>query len=217
MAEDPTTWSGLKTSVRSWMAEISTDSISEERLEECIAFAERHFQRSIFTPDRESALSITADAQVEALPSDFWGFKSPPYLDSSPDVILQKLTPDDLRATYPTTATGTPSHYAIEGENILFGPTPSSSQTIKGTYYATITPLNSTDTTNWLLTDHPDLYLAGAMYYAHLFLMDEQRALLFKSKMELFIDEINKSGRRRSNSGPLTANHSVLHVRHIRA
>lgn len=217
MAEDPTTWSGLKTSARSWMAEISTDSLSEDRLEECIAFAERHFNRRIFVPDRETALSITADAQVEALPTDFWGFKSPPYIDASPDVILQKLTPDDLRATYPTTATGTPSHYAIEGENILFGPTPSSAQTVKGTYYSTISALNSGTATNWLLTDHPDIYLAGTMYYCHLFLLDEKRALLFKTKMELLIDELNRSGARRTNSGPLTMSHSVQHIPNIRA
>lgn len=217
MAEDPTTWSGLKTSVRSWMAGISTDSLSDDRLEECIAFAERHFNRAVFVPDRETALSITADAQSETLPTDFWGFKSPPYIDGATDVVLRKLTPDDLRATYPTSATGTPSHYAIEGENILFGPTPSSAQTIKGTYYSTISPLNSGTATNWLLTDHPDLYWAGTMYFCHLFLMDEKRALLFKTQMEHYIDALNRSGGRRSNSGPLTASHSVQHIRHIGA
>jgi hypothetical protein len=217
MAEDPTTWSELKTSARSWMAEISTDSLSENRLEECIAFAERHFNRSVFVPDRESALTITADAQVEALPSDFWGFKSPPYIDGSPDVVLQKLTPADLRATYPDATTGTPAHYAIEGENILFGPTPSSAQTIKGTYYSVISPLNSGTSTNWLLTDHPDLYLVGTLYFCHLFLMDEKRALLFKTQLDQYVADINKSGSRRSNSGPLTSTHSVRHIPNIRA
>lgn len=216
MAEDPTTWSELKTSARDWM-DVETGALSDARLEECIAYAERHFNRSIFVPDRESALSITADAQSEALPSDFWGFKSPPYIDASPDVVLVKLTPDDLRATYPTTGTGTPGHYAIEGENILFGPTPSSSLTIKGTYYSTISPLNSGTATNWLLTDHPDIYLAGTLYYTNLFMRDEERAGLWRGQMSTLIDDLNRTGRKRANSGPLTQTHSVQHIPNIQA
>lgn len=217
MAEDPTTWALLKTSARNWMANISTDSLSEDRLEECIAFAERDFNRTIFTPDREAALSLSVTTQSTALPSGFWGFKSPPYLDAATDVVLQKIAPDDLRSTYPTSATGTPSHYAIEGTNILVGPIPASAQTIKGTYYAVIPALDGATATNWLLTNHSDLYLAATLYYCHLFLMDEKRALLWRSKMEGFVDQINRSGIRRAGSGRLTASHSVQHIRNIRA
>lgn len=216
MAEDPITWTDLKTSVRAWM-DVETGALSDNQLEECVAFAERHFNRTIFVPDRETALSITADAQVEALPSDFWGFKSPPYIDGSTDVILQKLTPDELRATYPTTSTGTPAHYAIEGENILFGPVPSSAQTIKGTYYNTISPLNSGTATNWLLTDHPDIYLAGALHYCNVFMLDTERAGLWGGKMASLIDDLNGVGIKRANSGPLTATHSVQHIPNIQA
>lgn len=218
MAEDPTTWAELKTSARLWFGDVGTDSIADAQLEESIALAERHFQRTVFTPDREEALSITADAASEALPSDFWGFKSPPYVDGSIDQPLTRTTPGDLRATYPDATTGTPAHFAIEGENILFGPVPSSSLSIKGTYYKTIPALASGTTTNWLLTDHPDLYLAGTLHYAFLFLMDEARSALWGEKMARAVEDINRAGRKRSvNSGPLTAQHSVQHVPNIQA
>lgn len=216
MAEDPATWAELKTSVRDWL-DITADGMSDARLEECIAFAERDFNRRVFAPDRETALSITADAQVEALPTDFWGFKSPPYIDGSPDVALVKLTPGDLRATYPDSTTGIPAHYAIEGENILFGPTPSSAQTVKGTYYSTISPLNAGTATNWLLTDHPDLYLAATLHYCWMFMVDENRAGLWKAKAEGLIDDLNRSGRKRTNSGPMVATHSIQHIPNIQA
>jgi hypothetical protein len=216
MAEDPTTWAELKTSARAWLVDIETGAISDTQLEEFIAFAERHFQRTIFTPDREEALSITADAQSEALPTDFWGFKSPPYVDDTSDRRLVKMTPDQLRASYPTGTTGTPAHYAIEGENILFGPIPTSSA-IKGTYYRTIPVLNGSTATNWLLTDHPDIYLAGTLHYAFLFQMDEGRAGMWASKMTQAIEHLNRAGSRRTNSGPLSATHSTANVRNIQA
>ncbi len=198
--------------------DIETGSVSDEQLEEFIAFAERDFQRRVFTPDREEAYSLSADAQSEALPGDFWGFKSGPYVDASPDVVLTKLSPGDLRATYPSGATGTPAHYAIEGENILFGPIPSSATSIKGTYWKTIPPLASGTTTNWLITDHPDLYLAGTLHYAHLFLLDEARAGLWGSKRDEAIEAINQAGSRRaSNSGPLVASHSIGNMPNIQA
>ena len=173
MAEDPTTWAELKTSLRVWLSDIDTGGLPDAQLEECIAFAERDFDERVFTPDREAALSLTADAQAEALPTDFWGFKSGPYIDAATDVVLIAIEAGDLRRSYPTTATGTPSHYAIEGENILFGPTPGSSVTVKGTYWQTIPKLASGTTTNWLSLLHPHLYLARTLHYAHLFLMDE--------------------------------------------
>ena len=216
MSEDPGTWAELKTSLREW-CDKDTDGISDDRLEECIALAERHFQRELYTPDRETAFSVTANAQSEALPSDFGGFKSPPYVDGDQDNRLIKLTPDELRAMYPGSATGTPRHYAIEGENILFGPTPSGDTDIKGTYYATIAPLNAGTTTNWLLTDHADLYIAGSLAEIYRFLRDTEAQAIETMRRDGMIAAINKVGVRRSNSGPLVASTGVRQISHIRA
>jgi hypothetical protein len=213
MAVSFDTWAELQAAVEAW-TEID---VSDAQVQEFISLAEDHFQLTVFTPDREEALSITADAQVEALPTDFWGFKSPPYIDSSPDVVLEKLTPGELRATYPTTATGTPAHYAIEGENILFGPTPSSAVTIKGTYYKTIPPLSGSATSNWLLLLHPSLYLYGSLAEAFAFHMDEAREVKWLARRDAAIMNINAAGMRRVNSGPLTSMHSIQNIPNIQA
>ena len=213
MAEDPITWTALKADIALW---INRDDLTTQ-IPVFIAYAERHFNRTVFTPDRETALSITADAASEALPSDFWGFKSGPYVDAATDIVLERVTPEQLRSMYPTTATGTPCHYAVEGENILFGPIPTSSA-IKGTYYAVIPPLASGTATNWLLTDHPDVYLAGSLHYAFRYMMDDANANTWLSIMQAHIDTINRVANRRSvNSGPLAATSRVASVRNIRA
>ncbi len=214
MAVSYDTWAELQVAIEAW-----TDiDVSDAQVQEFIGLAEAHFQRNVFTPDREAAYSLSADAGSEALPTDFWGFKSGPYVDGSPDVVLTRVTPGELRAMFPTSSTGIPTHYAIEGTNILLGPVPSSAQAIKGTYYTTITPLSGAATSNWLLLAHPDLYLAGSLAEAFSFSMDEAREAKWTAKRDAIIADINRSGARRSaNSGPLVAKTGIGDVPNIQA
>lgn len=214
MAVSFTTWALLQTALEEW----TSIDVSDAQNQEFISLAEDHFQLTVFTPDREAAFSLSVDAQVEALPTDFWGFKSGPYIDGTTDTVLTRVEPGDLRRTYPGASTGTPGHYAIEGENILFGPTPSTTFTVKGTYWQTIPPLSGSATSNWLLALHPSLYLAGALAEAFAFHMDEAREAKWTLRRDRLIAEINKAGiKRASNSGPLVASHSYGHVRNILA
>jgi hypothetical protein len=218
MAEDPITWSGLKTSARSWMAEISTDSISEDRLEECIAFAERHFSRKIRSAEMEDVVSSSSSGSTITLPSDFLQMRSI-YIDRSPINYLKQVGMAELREMFPTTGTGVPTHYALQsGSEVVLRPLPSGSFTYVLNYYKKIPALNATDTTNWLLTDHSDLYLAGTLFYAYKFLMDEKRALLFKSEMDLFIDELTKQNNRKAwSSAPVGPSRTTTNIPNISA
>lgn len=213
MVADPSTWALLTASVKTWADQDFTDAQAQE----FIAFGERVMNRMIFTPDREEAYSLTADAGTEALPSDFWGFKSGPWVDGSTDTPLTRVTPEQLRILFPTETPGDPSHFAIEGENILFRPVPSSSA-VKGTYWKTIPALSGSATTNWLLTDHPDAYLAAALVEAFAFGMDEQRMSFWQGRFNAKVEEINRAGARRSaNSGPLVASTTLGSVPNIQA
>lgn len=214
MAVSFDTWAELQTAIEAW-----TDiDVSDAQVQEFIGLAEDHFNLTVFTPDREAAYSLSADAASEALPTDFWGFKSGPYVDGSPDVVLTRLTPGELREMFPTSSTGNPTHYAIEGENILFGPVPASATSIKGTYWQTIPPLSASATSNWLLLLHPSLYLAGSLAEAFSFHMDEAREAKWTAKRNAIIDNINKAGvRRSSNSGPLCSSSGVYNIGNIQA
>lgn len=218
MAEDPITWSDLKTSARSWLAEISTDSVSENRLEECIAFAERHFNRKIRVPEMEDVVTASTSGSTFELPSDFLQMRSV-YINRSPINYLEQVSLAKLREMFPTTATGVPSNYALQsGNEIVVRPLPSGSFDYVLNYYKKITPLDGSTSTNWLLTAHPDLYLAGTLYFAHLFLMDEKRALLYKSQVDLLIDELMKQGNRKAWAGaPIAASATTVNIPNIAA
>lgn len=215
MTADPITWAGLQTSLANWL---NRDDLSTTEIPEAIALAERRFQRKIFTPDREAALSLTATSGTVALPADFWGIHSGPYVDASSDVVLEKKTVNELRTLYPDSTTGTPLVYAIDGTNMLLGPIPSSSTAIKGTYYAVIPVLSGSQTTNWLLTAYPDVYMHAALAELNILVRDLEWYQLFEQRTVDAIEEINKAGRRRSaNAGDLCASSDVCNVANIQA
>lgn len=213
MASDPQSWADLQAAVGRWLDQ----DVSAAQIAEFVALAERHFNRAVFTPDRECAFAILADAQAHALPADFWGFKSPPYVDGARPRPLERVTGAALRRDHAGRGAGIPAYFAIEGENILFAPVPTSSA-IKGTYHATIPALGASQATNWLLTDHPDLYLAAALAEAFAFHMDEARMTFWAARRNEKIEAVNAAGRRRGeNSGPLVASAGVASVGNIQA
>lgn len=212
MTADPTTWTMLKTSLGNWTNRTDLDTTE---IPEAIALAERRFQRVVLMPEREVSYTATVTTQATALPTDLWGIVSV-FADATTDIVLEKLTASDLRTKYPTAATGTPMHYAIEGENILIGPIPSSS-TIRLAYIQTIPTLGAGQATNWLLTDHPDLYLWASLHELYMLLLDQERATLYEAKTQQVLDEMMRAYTRRKSGGPLRAGTLLQSVRNIAA
>jgi hypothetical protein len=98
MTADPTTYTALQASLANWL---NRDDLTSE-IQEAIAFAERMFQRTIFTPDREAALSLSASAQSVALPANFWGLKTAPYVDAATDAVLVRMTARLMKLATPS-------------------------------------------------------------------------------------------------------------------
>ncbi|TFI59116.1 hypothetical protein E2493_06210 [Sphingomonas parva] len=214
MASDPQTWSALRTAVGDW----TNEDFTAAQIEQFIALGERFLNRSVFTPEREAPLAIVASAAAEALPQDFWGFRSAPWIDGAPRTVLSRLTPGDLRAAYPDAARGRPAHFAIEGATLLLGPAPAAPTAISGAYWRTIAPLGPDQESNWLLAAHPDVYLAAALVEAFAFHMDEGRMRFWSSRLDAKVGEIQAAGRRRAaSSGPLTAAIDVPNLPNLRA
>jgi hypothetical protein len=64
--------------------------------------------------------------------------------------------------------------------------------------------LTGSNTTNWLLTDHPDLYLFGVLMQAEFFGWNDTRLALVKQRVDEILSQINKGGnQRRAGSAPI--------------
>jgi hypothetical protein len=206
---NPATWIELQ-------AELLADAMREDdedlaaRVPAFIGRAESHFQRELFSPEREAQAALTVTNATAALPADFGGAKSV-WIDAPIVRVLDRLTPDALRQRYPAQETGMPLHFAIQGETMLFGPVPADGKTIELSYIEGIPPLGESQPTNWVLAAHPDAYVQGALTELYEFTEHFDKAALCRSKRDAILASINRAGRRRrTNSGPLVASAGLL-------
>jgi len=85
-------------------------------------------------------------------------------------------------------------------------PPPGADVDIEMIYYAKIPTLSAQQTTNWLLTKAPDVYLYGSLLHAQPFLMDDQRMPVFATLYNSRIEALNEESMKSTHSGsPLIA------------
>lgn len=83
---------------------------------------------------------------------------------------------------------GSPEFYVIDGDTIEFNRPQSGAQTYRFVYQERYA-LSDSVTTNWLLTKHPDVYLAASIIWGNVYIKDMQAALIFKQTLDEFIKE----------------------------
>lgn len=104
--------------------------------------------------------STVANQDSYALPTDF-GEAMEMHINNSPIEGLEPGSWNRIKTLYQST--GIPQMWSITDDQFLLGPTPNDVYTIELYYYKVIPNLSSGNTTNWLLTNHPQLYYLGAM------------------------------------------------------
>lgn len=87
---------------------------------------------------------------------------------------------------------GNPLYFCIIGPDMLVCPMPSGSKTYRVDYYKKIPALTDSNTSNWLLTNHPDLYLYTALMHAYPFLKDEERSTVMGNQMVQMVQSLLK-------------------------
>lgn len=85
---------------------------------------------------------------------------------------------------------GTPLYYNILGSDMLVCPVPSANKTYKLTYYQEIPALSVSNTSNWVLQHHPDLYLYISLMFAESYMSDEQRAALYDQSVTKMVQSL---------------------------
>lgn len=184
-----TTYAELQTSVANFLAR---DDLTAQ-IPDFIALAEARMGRELDT--RSQIKRVTAETVAGAefidLPTDLrkiQGIK----INSNPVKVLDYATSYDYYNLTPSNGTGTPSYYTVVGTAIGLRPIPDSVLTIEMIYSDDIDALSSTNTTNTILTRHPDAYLFGALAAASVFLMDDARAAQFDQVFSRTISEMKR-------------------------
>lgn len=195
-----TTYAELQTAVGNWLNRSDLNA----QIPDFITLCEARLNRTLRTPEMEEVVEQAVSSEATALPSDFLEARNL-YIDGNPDIHLKAVTPQQLREEFPYENDGLPALYTIRGQEILIAPVPTSSQTLVFTYYKKIPALSDSNTSNWLLASHPDVYLWGALTMAEAYLKDDDRVGVWKGAWEEAIREVQFSGHKaRIPSGPLS-------------
>jgi hypothetical protein len=98
---------------------------------------------------------------VVALPADYLAWRRLTWT-GNPRQELGYVEPSWLQAAYPDLPTDSPRVFTIEGGNIKTMPLDPGNIALELVYFQQI-PALAANSTNWLMSQHPDLYLFGAL------------------------------------------------------
>ena len=165
------TYAELKTGIANWLNRTDlTDEISDD----FIKLTEADFNAKLRIRAMEQIDSITIDEETETVPTGFIGVRSFYILLSSHKYPLKYLTPHNMFDIRGGSRSGRPRTYTIESddetETFRFGRSPDTSYTGYLSYYKAISALSASNTSNWMLANHPAIYLYGSLYHSANFL-----------------------------------------------
>lgn len=158
-----------------------------------IALSEADMNRKLRTIAQETRATITVDGQYESLPADWLETISIRIDGADTRLVLASLAEiADKRARSDDQA-GKPTHYAHVAGGLELYPTPDDSYTAEIIYHAKITALTTDGSANWVLTNHPDAYLYGALMHSAPYLKDDPRIAVWIGLYTSAIDSINQA------------------------
>ena len=139
----------------------------------------------------EQSTAVTASAAL-SLPGDLIEIRDV-YMNNTTRTPIEPTTQYDIRRKYSGAATGTPKFYAVQGETLIFGPNPDTTDTVTVNYYARM-PAVATGSP-WLLANAPTIYVYGALLEAAPFLRKDARIQIWHGLFKAGIEGLNKTSR----------------------
>jgi hypothetical protein len=191
------TFSGLKTTIADYLNRDDLTSI----IPSFITLAEAKFNRKLRTRQMIKRATATIDTQYFAFPSD-WLQAKEFILNTNPITYMEYVTDkqaNELRQDL-IIGVGKPTYYTIVGTQIEVIATPDTGYTGELTYYGKIPALSDSNTSNWLLSYAPDLYLYGALLEASPYLKDDERLAVWGQMYVSSISDIEIADQRASVS-----------------
>jgi len=194
------TYADLVAAIPAWL---TRNDATEALISTWISLSEARINRVLRVNRMLVRAQATISDEFSAVPPDF---RAPRLmrLAATPDTFLNFLTPEQMAERKAEQPTGDLESYAMLGEEFWFSPVPADTQVVELAYYASIPALSTTNQTTWLLTRHPDLYLAGVMLEAALYYEDDEQEAKWSGKFDTAIVDIHAADLRDTNAATLT-------------
>lgn len=217
-----TTYAELKTAIQDWLINESlTGSVSH--VGTVIALAEAEINKRLATaepapprPTETVENATTLDGEYESQPAGMirpktleitgltrqWRLK---YVDD--DALAQMKEREAEYRSARASETGTtnvpPEYYTMVGSQFRFFPVPQTSFNLVVTHYKKPDALSDSNTSNWILASHPDVYLWASLVAAATFIEDEERVAKWVPLFENAVERMLQSYPAPRNHAPL--------------
>ena len=197
------TYDNLKSEIASFL---NRDDLTAN-IDTFIDLAETRHARDLRIREMEAvstSITTVAGTQSYDLPTRYLELRYA-MLQTSPYTMLQYMTPADFFRVYNEgEGTGMPVYYTIVGKKIYLGHSPDSANVLELGFFQRATALSSSNTTNDILTNFPDLYLYGSLAETSPFLMQDERLAVWSSLYKEGVRTANESAQRgRVSAAPL--------------
>lgn len=189
-----TTYAELKTSLASWFHD-RTDVANIA--DDLIDLAEARFNREIVSRRMDTSTTLTITSGAATIPTGLLKVRSI-VLTAYPYTTLE-YTPIDMLERLDPTITTPPERFCEVGSSFVMWPPTSAASRIR--YRGKITPLDGTNTSNWILADHPDLYLKASLLGASEYFVDDDRIPLWERQVTAMIKAVNELDRDQNQMG----------------
>jgi hypothetical protein len=212
-----TDYTSLQTAVIEWLAR-DQDTTLIARIPTHIQMFEAKMNRELFVRQMELRSTtpvniLSAEPEFISLPSDFQSMRRVRLSSVTGKPALEfrsSLQMDELRLSSGNIA-GQPRYFSVFGVEMELLPTPDQNYTIEMVYRQNIPALSTTNSTNWLLTMAPDLYLYGALLESAPYIKEDARIQTWGLGFQSARDSLNVLGMTSTfNAGPLQVRSSGL-------
>ncbi|MCW2405037.1 hypothetical protein M2336_001666 [Sphingobium sp. B1D7B] len=167
-----------------------------------VAIVEAEANRVLRTVNQERKAIWAISSETFSLPPDFRRLRKI-HIEGEPDRPLEEISPVAAPMIYDG-AQGTPNAYWIEGRVMTLAPPPAEETTFRVTYYVKIEPLTADSPVNWLMEEHPDIYVWGVLREAAAFIRDPEAYSFAEGRFNGAIVQLQQESRNdRHGGGPL--------------
>jgi hypothetical protein len=191
------TYTDLTGAIASWLQRSDLASL----LPNFVQLFEACANRRLRVRQQEATVPLTPTSGVVALPSDYLAWRRLTWT-GNPRQELGYVEPSWLQAAYPDAPTDIPRVFTIEGGNIRTMPLDPSNTALELVYFQQI-PSLAANSTNWLMTANPDLYLFGALTEAQAYTVNAETAALWKARRDELFDEIERLSNKTRGPGAI--------------
>lgn len=189
------TYTDLTAAIASWLQRTDLNALIGDFVQLFEACANRRLRLR----QQEATIELSPAGGVAALPADYLAWRRLTFT-GHPRAELGYVEPSWLQAAYPDAPTDVPRVFTIEGGNILTMPVDPAETPLELVYFQAI-PSLAANSTNWLMSAHPDLYLFGALAEAQAYAVNADAAALWKARRDELFDELERLSNKSRGAG----------------